>query len=117
MAMVSAASLGAANEGELATIGAISPAAVTIETVADPCAIRIARARTKARSRRGRPDSARDRARTSPAPLAKRVFPRTPPAPVRRRIEALRLDFSMDEIKLMVSDQLKAWNESKESDE
>jgi hypothetical protein len=31
--------------------------------------------------------------------------------------EALRLDFSMDEIKLMVSDQLKAWNESKESDE
>jgi GntR family transcriptional regulator len=31
--------------------------------------------------------------------------------------EALRLEFSMDEIKLMVSDQLKAWNESKESDE
>jgi GntR family transcriptional regulator len=31
--------------------------------------------------------------------------------------EALRLDFSKSEIKLMVSDQLKSWNESKESDE
>jgi GntR family transcriptional regulator len=31
--------------------------------------------------------------------------------------EALRLDFSKSEIKLMVSDQLKVWNESKESKE
>lgn len=31
--------------------------------------------------------------------------------------EAMRLEFSKSEIKLMVSDQLKAWNESKESDE
>jgi GntR family transcriptional regulator len=31
--------------------------------------------------------------------------------------EALRLDFSKSEIKLMVSEQLKAWNESKESKE
>jgi len=30
--------------------------------------------------------------------------------------EAMRLDFSKDEIKQMVSDQLKSWNESKESD-
>ena len=31
--------------------------------------------------------------------------------------EAMRLDFSKSEIKLMVSDQLKVWNESKESEE
>ena len=31
--------------------------------------------------------------------------------------EALRLDFSKSEIKLMVNDQIKAWNETKESDE
>jgi GntR family transcriptional regulator len=31
--------------------------------------------------------------------------------------EALRLDFSKSEIKLMVSDQIKAWNESKKSEE
>ena len=31
--------------------------------------------------------------------------------------EAMRLDFSKSEIKQMVSDQIKAWNESKESDE
>ena len=31
--------------------------------------------------------------------------------------EAMRLDFSKSEIKQMVSDQLKAWNEAKESDE
>ena len=31
--------------------------------------------------------------------------------------EAIRLDFSKSEIKLMVSDQLKVWNESKESEE
>jgi GntR family transcriptional regulator len=31
--------------------------------------------------------------------------------------EALRLDFSKSEIKQMVSDQIKAWNEAKESDE
>jgi len=31
--------------------------------------------------------------------------------------EAMRLDFSKSEIKQMVSDQIKAWNESKESEE
>jgi GntR family transcriptional regulator len=31
--------------------------------------------------------------------------------------EAMRLDFSKSEIKQMVSDQLKAWNEAKESNE
>jgi GntR family transcriptional regulator len=31
--------------------------------------------------------------------------------------EAMRLEFSRSEIKQMVSDQLKSWNESKESDE
>ena len=31
--------------------------------------------------------------------------------------EAMRLDFSKSEIRQMVSDQLKAWNESQESDE
>jgi GntR family transcriptional regulator len=32
-------------------------------------------------------------------------------------IEAIRLEFSKSEIRLMVSDQLKAWNESKASNE
>jgi GntR family transcriptional regulator len=31
--------------------------------------------------------------------------------------EAMRLEFSKSEIKVMVSDQIKAWNESKKSDE
>jgi len=31
--------------------------------------------------------------------------------------EAMRLDFSKSEIKQMISDQIKAWNESKESEE
>ena len=55
-------------------------------TVAEPWAIRRARAMTKASTISGRPVLVRLLDSTSPTPLATRMLPKTPPAPTTSRI-------------------------------
>ncbi len=62
--------------------GAMSPAAVTIETVADPCETRTTSAIMKASSTTGMFEAAIACANASPTPVSMSTSPSTPPAPV-----------------------------------
>ena len=66
--------------------GAISPAAVIIATVDDPCMILTIAALIKANASTGNPASLNEVASNSPAPVVVKTCLKTPPAPVNKII-------------------------------